>query len=83
MGDGDITRRVLGPLPERAQIKAEAFAHAALGVFDFGVHLAGGQIDKLRRHIGDDCLEAQALFKLRARADGWRRHRMIPVMIGE
>ena len=43
---------------------------------------AGGQIDKLRRQIGDERLEAQALLKFRTRVYGWRRHRLIPIALG-
>ena len=72
-----MARRILGPLPERAQVEAEEFAHAALGVFNFAVHLASGQIDELRRQISDERLEAEALFKFRTRVALCRAHRIM------
>ena len=77
------TRSLIRPLPKRRKIEAEQLADAALGIHDLAVHLAGGQIDEFRRKIGDQRLEAQALFEFRMRVDGYRRHRLIPVTFGE
>ena len=44
-------------LPKRREIQPEAFADAALGIFNLAVHLVGGDIDKPRRQIGQHRLE--------------------------
>jgi len=68
VGDRDIARRVARPLPERAHIDAEAFADAALGVFNFVIHLARGEVHEFRRQIGNERLEAQARLEFRVGA---------------
>ena len=50
-------RCLVRPLPQRRQIHPEAFADAALGIFNLGVYLLGGQIDKTRRNVSQQLLE--------------------------
>ncbi len=57
------SRRLGRPLPEAGQIDPEALADATLGVPDQAVYIRGGNVDKLRRQIGDQRLESQAGFE--------------------
>ena len=53
------------PLPQRGQIQSEAFANAALGLLDLGLHLLGRQVDELGRQIDQQRLEFQPFEALR------------------
>jgi hypothetical protein len=64
-------------LPERAKADPREFAHTALGACNFAVHLPGRQIDESRRQIGDERLEAQAVFEFGTQGGVFRAHRMV------
>jgi hypothetical protein len=70
------TRGLDQPLPKRSQIQPEAFADAALGLFDLTVYLVGKQVDKASRNIGQQRLEPQALFELFQDSCCGLRHRL-------
>ena len=77
MGGRVETRGIVGKLPEHQKIEVEKLADAALGVHDFTVHLAGGQINEFGRKIGEQGLEAQALFKLGERVGIFPVHGLV------
>ena len=77
VGERKGIRVLVRPLPKRRHVEAEKLAEAALGIHDLTVHLVGGHIHKSRRQIGQQRLEAQALFQFRGRVGVFRAHRII------
>jgi hypothetical protein len=63
MGHRQEMRSAIRPLPKRRQIQPEAFADAALGIFNLAVYLVGGQVDKACRYLKQQRLESQSLFQ--------------------
>ena len=66
MGQIQMVRILSRDLPERRVIKRKTLADGMLGIFNFGIHLAGGQVYESSRNLREQRLKAQALFQFRA-----------------
>jgi hypothetical protein len=58
MGQIQMVSILSRDLPERGVIKLKTLADGSLGIFNFGIYLAGGQIYESSRNLREQCLKA-------------------------